>query len=147
MIRAELGLYRATGNPSDLTAAQRMAAAADKFVRSPSGRYGDKIRWSHLLVEADLAIYRTDKNPHWLERARAAVDAEYDAWQSNPSDQLLDVASLARELWLLNESHSPQGRVFWTRVDGPIASPARVAQIENLVQKCRGRCNLLPTKE
>jgi hypothetical protein len=121
MIRAELLLYRATGNAAHLEAAERMEKAAEAFVHRDTGRYGDKIRWSHLLVEADLAMYRQDRNPHWLERARAAVDAEYAAWKSAPSEELLDIASLARELWLLNESHTTAGIAFWTKADGPIA--------------------------
>jgi hypothetical protein len=120
MIRAELLLYRATGDRADLEAAERMERSADAFVDSRSGRYHDQVRWSHLLVEADLAIYRQDKNPDWLRRARAAVDADYTAWKASPSDQLIDVASLARELWLLNESHTYEGIAFWRRADGPL---------------------------
>jgi hypothetical protein len=122
MIRAELLLYRATGDRSNLEAAERMEKAADAFVSKDAGRYRNKIRWSHLLVEADLAMYRQDKNPHWLARARAAVDADYAAWKASPSDQLLDVASLARELWLLNESHTAAGISFWRRADGPLTT-------------------------
>ena len=121
MIRAELLLYRTTGNQADLDAAERMEQAADAFVDRKTGRFRDKVRWSHLLVEADLAMYRQDKNPRWPARARAAVDAEYAAWKAAPSDQLLDVASLARELWLLNESHTTAGISFWTKADGPLA--------------------------
>lgn len=123
MIRAELLLYRATGNRSDLEAAERMEKAADAFVNKQTGRYHDQVRWSHLLVEADLAMHRQDKNPYWLARARAAVDAEYAAWKNSPSDQLMDVAALARELWLLNESHTASGISFWTRADGPLSKP------------------------
>lgn len=122
MIRAELLLYRATGDRSNLEAAEGMEKAADAFVSKDTGRYRDKVRWSHLLVEADLAMYRQDKNPHWLARARAAADAEYAAWKASPSDQLIDIASLARELWLLNESHTAAGISFWRRADGPLTT-------------------------
>lgn len=125
MIRAELGLYRATGDAEYLTAAKQIAAAADQFTSKKTGGYRDAIRFSHLLVEADLAMVRANGDPHLLSRARHAVDADYSGWQSHPTDELLDVAALARELWLLAESHSPAGEAFWRRVDGPIASPPR----------------------
>ena len=121
MIRAELGLYRATGNPANLKAAKEVAAACDAFVNPKTGGYRDAIRFSHLLVEADLAMYRTDGDAHLLSRARRAVDADYAAWRDHPSNQLLDIAALARELWLLAESHSPAGKAFWKRVDQPVA--------------------------
>lgn len=121
MIRADLGLWRATGDVDYLTAAKEVSAAADRFVKRDTGGYRDDVRFSHLQVEADLAMYRADGDIHVLERARHAVDADYAAWRKNPSDQLIYIAALARELWLLEESHTYAGRQFWRRVDGIVA--------------------------
>jgi hypothetical protein len=52
-------------------------------------------------------------------RARAAVNADYAAWQERPSDRLIDVASLARELWLFADLQTSAGKAFWATVDGP----------------------------
>jgi hypothetical protein len=125
MIRAELGLYRATGDVQYLTAAKEISAAADRFVNRNTGGYRDDIRFSHLQVEADFAMARADGDPHPLQRARAAVNADFAAWQKHPSNDLIAVAALARELWLLNESHTDAGRTFWRRVDGRIAGNER----------------------
>lgn len=120
MIRAQLELFQATGNPASLAAAKRTAAAADRFVRKSTGGYGNPIRFSHLLVEADLEMYRADGDAHLLDRARHAVDVEYAAWKADPSRNLLDVGALARELWLLADLQTPAGKAFWAKVDGPM---------------------------
>ncbi len=83
------------------------------------------MKWSHLLVEADLAVARQTADRalagHVRRRARASVDADYAAWRANPSAELIDVASLARELWLLADAGSASGQAFWRRSDGPAA--------------------------
>jgi hypothetical protein len=121
MIRAELGLYRATGDAQYFSAAKAISAAAYRFINKSTGGYRDDIRFSHLQVEADLAMARADGDPYLLKRARAAVDADYAAWQRHPSAELIKIAALARELWLLEESHTYSGQTFWRRVDGEIA--------------------------
>ena len=125
MIRAGLMLWRQTGTAADRAEAEREARAADGFVSRKTGGYGDSVKWSHLQVEADLAVARETADPalaaHVRRRARAAVDADYAAWKANPSDQLIDVASLARELWLLADADTTVGQAFWRRLDGPVA--------------------------
>ncbi len=129
MIRAQLMLWRQTGTMADRTEAEREARAADAFVRPKTGGYGDSVKWSHLLVEADLAVARMTSDAalatHVRRRARAAVDADYAAWSAKPSDGLIDVASLARELWLLADADTQAGQAFWRRVDGPVARSGR----------------------
>ena len=121
MIRANLMLWQQGGAAADRAEAEREASAADAFVSHKTGGYRDAVKWSHLQVEADLAVARATAD-HALadrlrRRARAAVDADYAAWQATPSDKLIDVAPLARELYLLAEDASPAGRAFWRRMD------------------------------
>ena len=123
MIRAGLMLASQTGSSADLAEAERESKAADGFVDQATGKYRDRTKWSHLQVEADLAVARqtTDKAlaEHVLNRARAAVDADYAAWKADPSGELIDVAALARELWLLTDAETQSGQAFWRRSDGP----------------------------
>ena len=58
MIRAFMGLYRATGEEEFLRQAQRSAQAADSFMDAAGRAYRDPVKWSHLQVEADLEMYR-----------------------------------------------------------------------------------------
>lgn len=108
MIRAQWMLGRDGGSADDQLEAEREAWAADAFVDPRTGQYRDAIRWSHLLVEADLNLAAATRDPHLADhlrrQARVAVAADYAAWLAKPSDQLLDAAALARELWLLAES-------------------------------------------
>ena len=123
MIRANLMLWRQTGTADYRAEAEREERAADAYVDRTSGAYqnGRDLKWGHLLVEADLATARATADAelarHLRQRARAAVDANYAAWQAKPSDHLIDVASLARELYLLAEDGTPAGRAFWARMD------------------------------
>src|SRR5206468_4318628 len=57
MLRANLGLYRWTGEQQFLDEARRIANACDWFVDSASGAYRDNVKFAHLLVEADLEFY------------------------------------------------------------------------------------------
>ena len=121
MIRANLILWRETKQAAYRTEAEREAKAADGFVSRKTGGYRDEVKWSHLEVEADLTAARATADAalaaHLRQRARAAVDVNYAAWQAQPSDHLIDVASLARELYLLSEDQTPAGRAFWARMD------------------------------
>ncbi len=123
MIRAELMLARQTGSAADEAEAEREARAADAFADRRTGGYHEQVKWSHLLVEADLAVARQTADrtlaDHVRRRARASVDVDYAAWQAKPSAELIDVASLARELWLLVDDGSDSGQAFWRRSDGP----------------------------
>lgn len=108
MVRSELGLYAADHDPARLVEAKREAAAADGFVDRRTGGYRDAVKWSHLQVEADLATYRATGDERLLARARRSVDHDYAAWQAKPSKELIAVASLARELWLMAEVGTDQ---------------------------------------
>jgi hypothetical protein len=107
MIRAQAMLADQTAALAEESEAERDARAADAFVDPRTGRYTDAVKWSHLLAEADLLLARrtTDAElaAHLRRRAKAAVNADYADWQRNPSPKLIDVASLARELWLIVE--------------------------------------------
>jgi uncharacterized protein YyaL (SSP411 family) len=126
MIRAELMLARQTGSAADEAEAEREARAADAYADRRTGAYHEQVKWSHLLVEADLAVARQTADralaDHVRRRARASVDADYAAWQATPSAELIDVASLARELWLLADAGTERGQAFWRRSDGPAAA-------------------------
>ncbi|MEX0938997.1 MAG: glycoside hydrolase family 76 protein [Pirellulales bacterium] len=117
MIRAMLGLYRAKGDPARLEEAKRIAAACNRLVRRRTGVYRDPPRWSHLLVEADLELYRTTKEPYLLARAKANAEYVYDRWKNNPPDDLMANASVTRMLWLLADTETEVGREFWERSD------------------------------
>lgn len=113
MLRANLGLYRATGESAYLDEATRIGAACDAFVKGDSGLYRDSPRFTHLLVEADLELYRTTGDEHALERALRNAEGAWAAWRANPPKQLIEQAAIARMLWLLAEQESEQGRAFW----------------------------------
>ena len=129
MIRAQLMLWRQTGAVTDRAEAEREARAADAFVNRRTGGYGDSVKWSHLQVEADLAVARMTSDAalatHVRRRARSAVDADFAAWKAKPSDSLIDVAALARELWLLVDADTTAGQAFWRKLDGPVMRPGR----------------------
>src|SRR2546430_16132254 len=52
MLRANLGLYRWTGEKPFLDEAKRIADACDWFVDTEIGAYRDNVKFGHLLVEA-----------------------------------------------------------------------------------------------
>lgn len=117
MLRAFLGLWRWEGRPEDLAEAKRIALAADRFVSRRTGGYRDSVKWSHLMVEADLELFRATGEPYLLERARKNADGHYAAWKRRPPDELIDHASIARLLWLLADTETPAGRLFWQTSD------------------------------
>jgi Glycosyl hydrolase family 76 len=117
MIRANLGLYRWTGDPKYLREAQRSASAADSLLDKNTGVYRDSIKWSHLMVEADLELYRTTHEDYLLARAKRNVDHAITEWNLHPPDKLIDNASVARLLWLMADTESESGKQFWARAD------------------------------
>jgi hypothetical protein len=125
MIRAFLGLYRDTNDQDDLSHAKRCAAAADWFVDPKTNAYSDPPKWSHLLVEADLEMYRATRDEHLLRRAVQNADYEYASWKQSHPDTLIENASIARTLWLMADMQSEQGRKFWERMDQSGATPPR----------------------
>jgi hypothetical protein len=70
-------------------------------------------------VEADLALYRTTKEPYLLERARRNADAYYEAWKKDGPVDLISAASVARVLWLMADTETVSGRNFWRQEDLP----------------------------
>ena len=119
MIRAFLGLYQATGDETYLDKAKRAATASDWFVDAKTGAYRDEVKWAHLLVEADLEMYRATGDPHLLKRATDNAAYQYSNWKKNPPATLIDNASIARTLWLFADLQSQAGQDFWKRMDHP----------------------------
>jgi hypothetical protein len=117
MLRALLGMYRATGKKEDLEQAQRIAKAADWFLDGKTGVYRDAVRYGHFMVEADLELYRTTKQDYLLKRAKKNADAFYENWKAKPPDDMISNAAIARVLWLMAETETDAGRAFWQRAD------------------------------
>ncbi len=117
MIRSYLGLYRWTGEQKYLQLAKRSAKASDFFLDSRTGTYRDDIKWSHLMVEADLDMYRCTHEPYLLARAKGNADHAYQVWKQKPPEELIENASIARLLWLMADSESTVGQQFWAKAD------------------------------
>ena len=118
MLRANLSLYRFTGDRASLEAAKRMAQACEReFVNPQTGAFRDDAMFSHLLVEAFLDLYRTSGEEYLLARARANADFAWKhtrdsdggfwtKWRIEPNRKeqrktLIANASTARLFWLL----------------------------------------------
>jgi uncharacterized protein YyaL (SSP411 family) len=106
MLRAELGLYRATGKAEYLDEAKRIGKAAEAFADKNTGVYRDPLKWSQFMVEADLELYRATGEEYLLRRAKTNADAYYAAWKDHPTDEMMAVAGTARVLWLLAETEA-----------------------------------------
>lgn len=122
MLRCFLALHTHTGEAWYLTEAQRLANSAEKLTSRRTGGYRDAAKWSHLMVEADLELYRRTGDEAALERARRTAAEHYRRWKEKPSGELITESSLARELWLLADLETEVGRAFWKRLDGEVAS-------------------------
>jgi len=116
MIRSFLALHGRTGKDLYLSEALRSAKAADRFL-GRRGAYRDAWKWSHLQVEADLETYRLTGDERYLERAVKTAAAHYERWKERPPKEMIEVASLARELWLLADLETEKGRAFWKEAD------------------------------
>lgn len=117
MVRAFLGLHRATKNPEYLQEAQRIGRAADSLLSRETGAYRDPVKWAHLMVEADLELYRITHEEYLLTRATKNADFYYETWKHTPPDDLISIASIARTLWLMADAESEVGRKFWETMD------------------------------
>ncbi|EAQ78697.1 glycoside hydrolase family 76 protein [Blastopirellula marina] len=117
MLRANLGLYRATGESAYLDEAKRIGEAADWFLDKNTGLYRDAVRYSHFMIEADLELYRATNEPYLLERAQRNVDAIYTNWKANTPDDMMSSACIARALWLMSEAETEPGKAFWRNAD------------------------------
>jgi uncharacterized protein YyaL (SSP411 family) len=101
MIRAYLGLFRATGKQETFDEAVRLGEAAQAFVQDDTRAYRDDFKWSHLMLEADLALYRATGDERYFERAKATADYYYEVWRDRRPAELIELASIARALWLM----------------------------------------------
>jgi len=118
MLRANLGLYRATGEKPYVTEAKRIAQASEReFVEPTTKAFRDEANFSHLLVEAFLDLYRETKAPYLKARAEACGifawnhlrdtdGGHFTRWRIEPNRKqarktLMDNASIARLYWLL----------------------------------------------
>lgn len=117
MLRAELMLHRATGDRRHLDEALRIGKAADALCHRGTAVYRDPPRWSHLMVEADLMLHRQQGDRRALERATRTAEQGYRDWKDGKQAPLIDLASVARALWLVTDALSPQGRAFWSSMD------------------------------
>ena len=116
MLRSYLCLYALTGEDLYLDEAKAMGVAAKSFLGS-NGAYRDSLKWSHLMVEADLELHRWTKEDYLLKRAQTDCDVHYAAWKKSPPPDLITNASLARQLWLLAEHETPAGIEMWKKSD------------------------------
>ncbi len=117
MLRAQLGLYRATGEKAYLEQARRIGKAGDWFLDAKTGVYRDALRYAHFMVEADLELYRATGEDYLLKRARTNVDAYYENWKAKPPEDMISNAAIGRVLWLMAETETEAGRAFWKRSD------------------------------
>jgi uncharacterized protein YyaL (SSP411 family) len=117
MIRSLLGLYRHTGKAEFLEEAKRVGKAGDWFLGPETGAYRDDVKWSHLMVEADLELFRATGEEYLLERARKNAEYHYSAWAKEHPKELMPNASIARLLWLMADAETPVGKAFWEQAD------------------------------
>ncbi len=108
MLRANLELHRLTGEQQFLDEATRIAAACDSFLDTETGAYRDPLKFSHLLVEADLDFHRATGDKKSPARAIRNGEVAYAHWQKQPPADLIENASLARMLWLLARPKTAQ---------------------------------------
>ncbi|HET6248519.1 MAG TPA: glycoside hydrolase family 76 protein [Tepidisphaeraceae bacterium] len=113
MLRACLDLYQQTKKPQYLAQAKRIGKAADALLYKETGVYRDPLKWSHFMVEADLALYRQTGEAYLLARAKTNADAYYAFWQKQHPDDMMSNVATARILWLMADTESETGRAFW----------------------------------
>jgi len=119
MLRAYLRVYTCTREDLYLDEAIVMGKAAKGMLDEKTGAYRDSLKWSHLMVEADLELYRRTHEDYLLKRAKTNGDVNYANWKQSPPPDLITNASLARELWLLADHESAAGLEFWKKADSP----------------------------
>src|SRR5690606_23829820 len=106
-----------TGEPQWLDEAKSVATAAGSLVRSRTGAYRDSIKWSHLMVEADLELFRKTGDDALLARAKSDTAHHLREWRNNRPNDLIANASLARQLWLMADHETDAGREFRKKTD------------------------------
>ena len=103
MLRANLALYHQTKDVAFLDEAKRIGKAAASLLDQKTGVYRDPVKWSHLMTEADLELYGTTHEAYLLERSKKNADAHFNQFKAATPEDLLTLASIARELWLMSE--------------------------------------------
>lgn len=121
MLRNFISLHTRTAKQFYLDEALRMGKAANGLLDQGKKMYRDPLKWSHLMIEADLELYRKTGQDTYLKRAIADAEGHYAQWKEKPADDLITEASLARELWLLVDHSTPVGKEFWKNSDKPRA--------------------------
>ena len=122
MLRVFLSLHARTGEQFYFDEALRMGKSANSLLDQGTGAYRDPIKWAHLMVEADLELYRATNDKTYLDRAVKNAEHHYETWKKSPDQDLITQASLARELWLLVDHETPVGIEFWKKSDKPKAT-------------------------
>ena len=117
MLRASLCAHDWTGNDLYLEEAIRIGHAAEAFLNHEKTCYRDPLRWSHLMVEADLELHRKTGDETFLRRAATSSRESFRLWRDKAPAGLIDNASLARQLWLLADTETETGRRFWQESD------------------------------
>ena len=120
MLRANLDLYHQTADLKYVNEAKRIGKAAAWF-QSKDGIYRDPLKWSHFMVEADIALYRTTGEAYLLERAKTNVDGYYNAWKKEKPADMMSNAATARMLWLMADVETEVGKAFWKDAEKMIA--------------------------
>ncbi|MCW1912724.1 glycoside hydrolase family 76 protein [Luteolibacter sp. GHJ8] len=117
MLRNFLSLHTRTKEAFYLDEALRMGKAANGMMDGQQKAYRDHIKWAHLMVEADLELYRHTGQEVYLKRAISNTEKHYADWKKSPYPDLISQGSLARELWLLVDHTTPVGKEFWKVAD------------------------------
>ena len=133
MIRAFLGLYRATGDAEYLGRAGRAAAASDWFLDARTHAYRDAVKWSHLLVEADLELYRATggceaawpRNRHGGRRLSPLAGDAADGGDRRRGDGADAVAASPR----LTPGRAERSGTAWTAPPTAFGPPRRCDQM------------------
>ncbi len=117
MLRAYICLYSLTGEDLYLEEAKVTGKAAQGLLDSKTGAYRDPWKWAHLMVEADYELYRWTKEDYLFKRFKTNCDVNYETWKKSPPKDLIENASLARQLWLMVDHETAIGRDFWKKSD------------------------------
>jgi hypothetical protein len=101
MIRANLYLYKLTGEKSHLEEAISLGKAAKGFMDETKAAYRDTPRFSHLLIEAMVELSKETNDESWLDDSRSSIEYFWEKWNQNKDQELIEWASLARMLWVI----------------------------------------------
>ncbi|MDB6076435.1 MAG: hypothetical protein JWO82_182 [Akkermansiaceae bacterium] len=117
MQRCFIWLHASTKKQEYLDQAVRIGKAAEGLLDGKTGAYRDPEKWSHLMVEADIEMFRHTKQIIYYTRAKKTCEFHYNKWKAKPDNEVIDVASVARELWLVADMETSVGKMFWEKAD------------------------------